>query len=381
VNAAWSAPVNLGAPINSAHLDVAPCLSSDGLILFFHSIRPTGFGSYDLYYSRRQTLDAPWSTPVHLPATVNSSYVELGPSLSADGRVLYFCENPNNAARPDGYGSSDIWQVEIRPVVDFDGNRKVDFKDFSKLVQYWQQSELSCDIGPTPFGDRTVDVQDVSVFTEYWLEDARLIAHWKLDEAEGTVAFDSVHDKDGTVRGDPAWQPNAGKADGALQFDGTDDYVSAGFPLGPADLSLSVFAWVKGGAPGQVIICQPDRRVGRTMEPGSTWLGTDASDGRLLTRLLYPLFGPLESDSVITDDQWHHVGLVYDFDDFHRRLYVDGDEVAKDTDVVAGLLSDGDLYFGAGKDLDADGFFSGLVDDIRMYNQPLSAKEIEEMAR
>jgi hypothetical protein len=72
---------------------------------------------------------------------------------------------------------------------------------------------------------------------------------------------------------------------------------------------------------------------------------------------------------------------VYDFDGFHRRLYVDGAEVAKDTDVVAGLLSDGDLYFGAGKDLDTASFFSGLIDDVRIYNQALSTEEIEEMAR
>jgi hypothetical protein len=60
---------------------------------------------------------------------------------------------------------------------------------------------------------------------------------------------------------------------------------------------------------------------------------------------------------------------------------VDGAEVAKDTDVVAGLLSQGGLYFGAGKDLDAASFFSGLIDDVRIYNVVLSAKEIEELAR
>jgi hypothetical protein len=72
---------------------------------------------------------------------------------------------------------------------------------------------------------------------------------------------------------------------------------------------------------------------------------------------------------------------VYDFDGFQRRLYVDGAEVAKDTDVVAGLLPDGDLYFGAGKDLDAGSFFSGLIDDVRIYNRALSAEEIEELPR
>ena len=92
-------------------------------------------------------------------------------------------------------------------------------------------------------------------------------------------------------------------------------------------------------------------------------------------------FGPLESEAVITDGRWHRVGLVYDFDDFCRSLYVDEAEVAKDETVVAGLLSPGSLRFGADKDLSAGSFFSGLIDDVRIYPLALSAKEIEEMAR
>jgi hypothetical protein len=267
------------------------------------------------------------------------------------------------------------------PTVDFNGDGIVNFTDMCTMFAYWGQDEPSYDIAPPPFGDGIVDFRDLAVLTEYWLADFRPIAHWKLDETEGTIAHDNIGDKDGTLYGQPVWQPAAGKIDGALQFDGIDDYVSAGCPSGPADFSLSVFAWVKGGAPGQVIMSQADRRVGRTVDPGSAWLGTDSSDGRLMTRLLDPLFGPLESESVITDDQWHHIGLVYDFYGFCRRLYVDGAEVAKDTDVVAGLLPDGDLYFGAGKDLDTASFFSGLVDDVCIYNQALSAEEIEELAR
>jgi N-acetylneuraminic acid mutarotase len=260
-------------------------------------------------------------------------------------------------------------------VVDFNGDGKVDFKDFSMLAYYWHQNQ-------SPFVNHRLDYKDLAALAEYWLADYRMIAHWKLDETEGYMAHDGVGGDDGFVIAQyPLWQPTGGKVDGALQFDGINDYVSAASPLSPMDLSLSVFAWVKGGGPGQVIISEPDRRVGRFIEPGSTWLGTDPADGRLMTKLLDPLFGPLESDSVTTDGQWHHVGLVYDFYGFQRRLYVDGAEVAKDTDVVAGLLSDGELYFGAGQSLDAVSFFSGLIDDVRIYNVALSAKEIEELAR
>jgi lysophospholipase L1-like esterase len=264
----------------------------------------------------------------------------------------------------------------IRILPDFNGDGVVDFADMCIMVDHRHTDNPLYDIGPPPFGDGIVDFRDLAVLSEYWLNDYRLVAHWKLDETEGGIANDSVGENDGTLYGEPLWQPVGGEIDGALQFDGIDEYVIASFPLGPMDLSLSVFAWIKGGAPGEVIISQTDGTM-----PGATWLGTDPADGRLMTKLMDPFFPALESDSVITDGQWHHVGLVYDFDGFHRRLYVDGAEVAKDTDVVAGLLSDSELYFGAGKDLDTATFFSGLIDDIRINNVALSAKEIEELTR
>jgi hypothetical protein len=89
----------------------------------------------------------------------------------------------------------------------------------------------------------------------------------------------------------------------------------------------------------------------------------------------------LESEAVITDDQWHHVGLVYDLDMYHRHLFVDGVEVAKDTSIVGGASSTSGLYIGAGKALEEGSFFSGLIDDVRIYNVALSAKEIEELTR
>jgi len=260
------------------------------------------------------------------------------------------------------------------PQVDLNADEKVNFKDFSMLAQYWFQDQ-------PPFSYQRVDYEYLAVLAENWLADFRLVAHWNLDETEGNIAYDSIGDKNGTLYGQPLWQPAAGRIDGALQLDGNDDYISTNFALGSSVLSFSTFVWVKGGAPGQVIISQMNYIVGRTAQPGSTWLGTDSSDGKLITRLMDVPYGPLESEAVITDGQWHQVAVVYDFDGFCRSLYVDGAEVAKDETIVAGLLSPGSLRFGADKDLSAGSFFSGLIDDIRIYTMALSAKEIEELVR
>jgi hypothetical protein len=213
----------------------------------------------------------------------------------------------------------------------------------------------------------------------------QLVAHWKLDEKMGETARDSVGGNDDVAMGSPLWQPADGAVDGALEFDGIDDYLSTRFALNPAEVAFSAVAWIKGGTPGQIILSQADTSrdtpVGPLTDPGTTWLGTDSSDGGLMTGLMDSFFGPLESQSVITDGQWHHIGLVYDLDAMHRHLYVDGVQVAVDVGLVAGLHTTGRLYIGVGHDLGPGTFFGGLIDDVRIYSAALSAEEIAALSQ
>jgi hypothetical protein len=359
--------------VNSAYTEVFPCLSPDGLLLFFSDgldepPRPDGYGGADMWVTRRASLSDPWQPPVNLGPRVNRSIQELAPRISPDGSKLYFFTN--------SAGTWDNWQVSILPVIDLNGDGKVDLKDFRKLAQYWGQDEPSCDIAPLPNGDGIVDEKDLNLLAEYLLKELQPVAHWKLDESEGNIAEDSIDNNDGTIHGNPVWQPAEGTVDGALQLDGVDDYISTAFGLDPTKGSFSAFAWVKGGAPGQVIICQTGGS-----DASTRWLWADPSYGRLMTWLMHPTYDPLVSESVITDGQWHHIGLVYDFDGLKRYLYVDGAEVAKDTSFVGGVPSDGGLYFGVDKMLGQGTFFSGLIDDIRIYDEVLSAEEVVELAR
>jgi len=197
--------------------------------------------------------------------------------------------------------------------------------------------------------------------SEDWLKDFSMIAHWKLDEMEGNIAQDSAGEHDGTLYGDPAWQPEGGMVDGALELDGIGDYVSAPFVLNPADGKFSVFAWIKGGAPGQVVISQ-------TELGGANWLLADSSEGNLMTELkaLGRGAAALLSQTVITDGNWHRVGFVWDGS--HKTLYVDGVAVAEDTQT--GLeSSEGGLYLGVGKAMEPGTYWSGLIDDVRIYNR------------
>ena len=363
----WAAPVNMGQAVNSSAYDAEPCLSTDGLVLFFCSNRSGGMGSYDVWMTTRPSQAAAWDPPVNLGPPINTSGgMEGMPCLSADSKTLYF-----------GTGSWDFWQVPIEPICDLNNDLKIDSTDMHIMVDHWGENYALCDIGPTPLGDGVVDIQDFIVLTEHLY---RLTAHWKLDETEGSIAYDSVGDYDGTINGNPLWLPVGGMKDGSLMLDGIDDYIDTPFILDPAKEAFSVTAWVSCWTPGQVIISQSNTTGTRGPILGSTWLGIDPS-GKLMTGFSDIHFGALVSETVITDIKWHHVGFVYDTDTFHRRLYVDGVLVAEDTSVVSGVPSDGGLYIGASKDLDATSFFSGMIDDIRIYNQTLTSEEIAAMAQ
>jgi hypothetical protein len=366
-NDPWGSPVNLGATINSSLNEACPDISADSRMLFFSDhmlgpFRPGGYGGQDIWITTRATTNNPWGEPMNLGPVINSSDWEFSPNISADGSTLYFASMP-----PGGTGNADLWQAPIIPVVDFNGDGKVDLKDFSKLAQYWGQNESSVDIAP-PIGDGTVNFQDLAVLAEHWLFDFRLIAHWKLDEMEGIVAEDSAGDNNGTLYGDPTWQPTGGAINGALQFDGVDDYVSTPFILNPTTGAFSVFAWIKGGALGEVVISQTNGTGS-----GALWLYADGLYGKLATKLTdgNRFTRPLVSEFVITDGEWHQVGVVWDSS--RRHLYADKQEVANDSSNLAKLLScDGGMYIGAGKTLDAAEFWSGLIDDVRIYDQAVS---------
>jgi hypothetical protein len=102
------------------------------------------------------------------------------------------------------------------------------------------------------------------------------------------------------------------------------------------------------------------------MEGWDNWLLTDAS-GALLTDLKGSArnAASLHSQTVITDGQWHRVGLAWDD---HRTLYVDDVAVAEDEPAPLGDIWVG-FHIGAGVNLEPGTFFTGLIDDVRLYNR------------
>ncbi|UCF14348.1 MAG: hypothetical protein JSW59_13115, partial [Phycisphaerales bacterium] len=253
-----------------------------------------------------------------------------------------------------------VVSLEVR-IVDLNGDGAVDIKDLLKMIQHWNQDEPAVDIT----GDGIVDEKDLEILMNHWgqsVDDPTLVAHWTLDETEGMIAHDSVGTRDAVLTGDPVWQPTGGQLGGALQFDGIDDCVIADAGVNPADGPFSAIAWVKGGAAGQVLMSETG---------GANWLCMDPSTGELTTELCSRGRSgtALLSQTNIADGEWHRVALVWD--GLYRTLYVDEVAVAQDAqDSLSGPPNG--LYLGAGGTMTQGTHFSGLIDDVRIYNRAVS---------
>jgi len=263
--------------------------------------------------------------------------------------------------------SVEIWnffknhKLVIPPIVDLNGDGIVDADDMCIMVDHWGEDYSLCDIGPTSLGDRVVDVEDLKVLAEHLFEevdDPTLVAHWALDEAQGSTAHENVSGRDGLVVGDAIWRPTDGKVGGALELDGISSCIIPGFGLNPADGPFSLLAWIKGGTPGQAIVSVP---------MSANWLMLDA-DGKLVTELTSTgqVNGTLASETILIDGAWHRIGLVWDGS--RRMLYADGTVAAEDTPALWSAPGGG-LYIGVGQDYAAGTFFSGLIDDVRIYSR------------
>jgi hypothetical protein len=155
----WGPAVNCGPAVNSSGLESGACLSADGLAMFFESCRGNDVPFvWDLWMTTRKSRSAPWGQAVRLDASINTSASEWNPALSADGKTLYFASD-----RAGGYGNDDLYEAPIIPILDLNGDGKVDDKDVLVMQGRWGQADPLCDIGPFPWGDGVVDTQDLMV--------------------------------------------------------------------------------------------------------------------------------------------------------------------------------------------------------------------------
>ena len=103
----WMPAEPLLGVINTKKNEGAQSITADGKYMYFTACgRSNGFGRCDIYYSVRE--GNVWSAPINLGKPINSKDWEAQPSISADGREIYFVSN-----RKSGKGKMDIWHSRL----------------------------------------------------------------------------------------------------------------------------------------------------------------------------------------------------------------------------------------------------------------------------
>ena len=198
------------------------------------------------------------------------------------------------------------------------------------------------------------------------------VGWWKLDETEGeNVGDSSGNNHTGTLIGNPQWRPSGGKVGGALEFDGVDDYVETDYAV---DLSTwTVAVWVKSSAAPSPE--WPSGPVHRNKNYQINWNhGTDAFRGAAGTQVggtwYAASFGHLQAGT------WYHLAATYDGESL--KAYRDGVLITKNSD-PSGLPDAESETLKFGRHVLTEHYFSGTVDDVRIYNYALGEGEIESI--
>ncbi len=204
-----------------------------------------------------------------------------------------------------------------------------------------------------------------------------LIAHYTFDGNTVDVSGNDHHGSplETTYAEDRLYNPNR-----AVLLNGTTAYISIGKGISPTAFTLSAWIWIDRLSSSPLVIisklhnCSPDlyKNFEFRVNP----------DGRLLAHIPngYPFWPSITSTRILSLRTWHHVAVTYD--GAIGSLFVNGTKepnqfqgnyAQSDVEVAIGARPDGGSP--AGKCM----FFSGLIDDLRIYNRALSPVEIGEL--
>lgn len=129
---------NLGTIVNTGNLEYAPTITADGKTLYFVSDREGGVGGHDFWITKKTTrTGTEFSPPVNLGAPINTTLNEGVASIAADGQTIYF----TGCNRPDGLGDCDLYEAEL------DGDKWTNVHNIRSVNSpYWDsQPSISSD--------------------------------------------------------------------------------------------------------------------------------------------------------------------------------------------------------------------------------------------
>jgi len=202
---------------------------------------------------------------------------------------------------------------------------------------------------------------------------------WKFDENTGTTAYDASGNgyNSQTFVGSTAY--TTGKLNTALTFDGTDDVVKVtegtGIDFGTTTDSYSVSAWFKTSTNYNVNATIVAKDDGSGAYPYYLYL--DSSE-----QACFQIYDGTNTPSVcgstaLNNGSWHHLIGIRDVTADKIYLYVDGVQIKSTADTTTATTANNDnVSFGASGTSYTANDFNGQIDDVRIYNYPLTQEQI-----
>ncbi|UCG49178.1 MAG: tetratricopeptide repeat protein [Phycisphaerales bacterium] len=203
---------------------------------------------------------------------------------------------------------------------------------------------------------------------------ADLVAYWDFDDANGTTVTDKYGGCDGNFAGDPEWVE--GHSGGAIGLDGSGDYVDCRHDeVFDINDRITVSAWIKVerfNREWQTIIAKGDSAWRLTRAGGADTIAFHLTGLTLHNEQVYGVTGLIG----VEDGQWHHLAGVYDGSVV--SLYVDGVLDAEQS--ASGNIGTNDFSVLIGENAEMAGrWFCGSIDDVAIFDQPLSAEQVERL--
>jgi len=209
-----------------------------------------------------------------------------------------------------------------------------------------------------------------------------LEGYWALDESSPstTAADSSVNGSDGTLSGDPTWQPAGGALNGAIDLDGSGDIVTvpwnAGAGIDILNKSFSLSFWTKRGSTGTA-----DYAIGQG-DTGSPRQSLHVGF-RNATQFTFAFWSDdlnYTNAAVVGDTtNWHHWVCTYNSATGAQSVYLDGATTPVATDTAGDFTGSGSNDFWLGKRRDGNDF-DGLLDEVGVWsNRVLTGTEASQL--
>lgn len=224
-----------------------------------------------------------------------------------------------------------------------------------------------------PSGGSSVYVDDVGLL---WSQDMdpqlgkMPILEYPFNETSGTVATDgSTYGRNGTLTGAAGW--TSGFQGNSLKFDGTSTCVTTPSITTPTD-EISISCWLKSptatwNSSTTVISQRPALLFGGTS-------GSKKIQAMLNLSGVGATYFGYSPDSTFDITQWHHYVFTYSRLSGNRAFYIDGKWATSGSADLAASIVPTTAAILVGKD--STHFFSGQIDDLRIYGKELNQEEV-----